>query len=274
MATQTVAQLVRLARPVIGVNAAITVQDPIQFNGNTLVVDGNNNVPVGWAPEDCNTGYPVGGNEDDVVGIRSSVGTGAIAKDLENISGFPTQIVANDPTITSATFQNFLDYTYNTLSLQPNVKTYPLDTPYNGIGPMLDGAGECDKTQLLNLGEPLRGGGAVVACQDYYPIVHGTGAGLYFAAGTRGQGILLVDGDLELVGGFEWTGLVIVRGKMKITGTGNKITGAILTEGVNLDEAGTIGGNAEIKFSKCAIENAMNGAAQPAPVSRGWTQVY
>ena len=95
-----------------------------------------------------------------------------------------------------------------------------------------------------------------------------------FASGTRGQGILLVDGDLELVGGFEWTGLILVRGQMKITGTGNKIKGAILTEGVDVLTAGGIGGNAEVTFSKCAIDRAVNGAAQPAPVSRGWAQLY
>ena len=274
MATQTVAQLVRLARPVIGVNAAVTVQDPIKFNGNSLNVDGFNELPVGWNGGDCPNDMPSGGNEDDVVGIRSSTGTGATNPDLNNIEGFPDKVVANDPTITSATFQNFLDYTYNTLSSQPNVKLLDLDTPYNGILPMLDGAGDCDKGQPFNFGEPWRGVGTVPACTDYYPVVHGTGGTTYFAAGNRGQGILLVDGDLELVGGFEWVGLIIVRGKMKITGTGNKITGAILTEGVALDEAGTIGGNAEIRFSRCAINNAMNGAAQPAPVSRGWTQMF
>ena len=274
MASQTVAQLVRLARPTIGVNAAVTVQDPIKFNGNSMNVDGYNSVPDGWGGGDCPNGMPAGGNEDDVVGIRSSTGTGATTPDLENISGFPTQVVANDPTITSETFQNFLDYTYNTLSSQPNVKVLDLDVPYNGVLPVLDGGGDCDKTQPLNFGEPWRGVGTVVACQDYYPIVHGTGATTYFAAGARGQGILLVDGNLDLVGGFEWAGLIIVRGQMKLTGTGNKITGAILTEGVAIDEAGTVGGNAEIRFSRCAIENAMNGAATPAPVSRGWSQMY
>lgn len=274
MAAQTVAQLVRLARPTIGVNAAVTVQDPIKFNGNSLSVDGYNGVPVGWNAGDCASGYPAAGNEDDVVGIRSSTTTGASAKDLDNIAGFPAEVVEHDPTITSATFQNFLDYTYNTLASQPNAKNLILDTPYNGVAPVLDGGGDCDKATLLNFGEPLRGGGSVVPCQDYYPVVHGTAASTKFASGTRGQGILLVDGDLELVGGFEWTGLILVRGQMKITGTGNKITGAILTEGVNIDEAGTIGGNADIRFSRCAIENAMNGAAQPAPVSRGWAQMY
>ena len=274
MASQTVAQLVRLARPTIGVNAAITVQDPIKFNGHALDVNGYNDLPTGWGGADCPNDMPSAGNEDDVVGIRSSTGTGATTPDLNHIDGFPTKVVANDPTITSATFQNFLDYTYNTLSAQPNVKVLDLDTPYNDIAPVLDGAGDCDKAQPFNFGEPWRGVGSVPACADYYPIVHGTGATTYFAAGNRGQGILLVDGDLELVGDFEWAGLIIVRGQMKITGNGNKLTGAILTEGVAIDEAGTIGGNADITFSRCAINNAMNGAAQPAPVSRGWSQMF
>jgi len=119
---------------------------------------------------------------------------------------------------------------------------------------------------------PIRPG--VAGCYGYFPIVHGTGSQLKFASGTRGQGILLVDGDLELVGGFEWTGLIIVRGQMKVTGTGNKISGAILTEGVDINTSGSIGGNAEVHFSKCAIDRAVNGAAQPAPVSRGWAQIY
>ncbi|HEX9895028.1 MAG TPA: hypothetical protein VGA78_13945 [Gemmatimonadales bacterium] len=274
MATHTVAQLVRLVRPTFSVNAAITVQDPIQFNGNALDVSGYNAKPEGWAEADCPVGYPAPGNSDDLVGIRSSGETGASGADLKHVAGFPTKQVTYDPTVTSATFQNFLDFTFNNLTSQPNVKTLDLVTPYNGVQPVLDGAGACDKTQPLNFGEPWRGVGSVAACQTFYPTVHGTGAETQFAAGNRGQGILLVEGDLVLVGGFEWAGLILVRGQMKITGTGNKITGAVLTEGVNIDEAGTIGGNAEINYSRCAIENAMNGAAVPAPVSRGWSQIY
>jgi hypothetical protein len=154
------------------------------------------------------------------------------------------------------------------------VKVFPNDTPYNGVGPVIDASSVCDKTAPFNLGEPRRDAGYVSQCTGYFPIVHGTASRLYFAAGTRGQGILLVDGDLELVGGFEWVGLIIVRGQMKVTGTGNKITGAILTEGVDVATAGGIGGDAEVHFSKCAIDRAVNGAAQPAPVSRGWAQLY
>src|SRR5262245_15531792 len=52
LATQTLAQMVRLAKPTVGVNAAVTVQDPIKFNGNSFNVDGHNSYPVGWGASD------------------------------------------------------------------------------------------------------------------------------------------------------------------------------------------------------------------------------
>lgn len=277
LATQTLAQLIRLAKPTIGVNAAVTVQDPIQFNGNSFEVDGFNQYPPGWGAGDCPTGQPDAGNSDDVVAIRSSTDTGMSPSDDDNVSGFPVDAVEDDPTITSDTFRDFLDYTYWTLAGQAGVKVFPLTTPYNGVGPVLDvteSPSVCDKPAALNLGEPRRGVGTTTECYNYFPVVHGTGAQLKFASGTRGQGILLVDGDFEIVGGFEWTGLIIVRGQMKVTGTGNKINGAILTESAAINTAGAIGGNAEVTYSKCAIDRAVNGAASPAPVSRGWAQLY
>jgi len=277
LASQTLAQLVRLAKPTVGVNAAVTVQDPIKFNGNAFEVNGFNTYPAGWGPSDCPSGQPDAGNSDDVVGVRSSTTTGMAKADENNIFGFPAKTVENDPTITSATFRDFLDYTYNTLAGQAGVKNLPNDTPYNGVAPVIDGTQSpavCNKTAPLNLGEPRRDVGSVTQCYGFFPVVHGTGAQLKFASGTRGQGILLVDGDLELVGGFEWTGLILIRGQMKVTGTGNKITGAVLSEGVDIATAGSVGGNAEVKYSKCAIDRAVNGAAAPMPVSRGWAQVY
>jgi hypothetical protein len=280
LGSQAVLQLIRIAKPTIGVNAAVTVQDPIKFNGNSFEVNGYNALPPNWTVGECPSGTPSPGNEDDLVGIRSATTVGASSKELQNIHGYPTKIVEYDPTITSETFRDFLDYTYNTLASQPGVKKFPLTTPYNGVGPVVDYSQSppvCDKNAPLNLGEPRRNPpvpGAVPECYRYFPIAHGTGAQLKFASNTRGQGILLVDGDLELVGGFEWTGLIIVRGQMKITGTGNKIFGAILTEGVDVASAGSIGGNAEVRYSACAIEHAVQGASSPRVLTRGWAQAY
>jgi cytoskeletal protein CcmA (bactofilin family) len=106
-------------------------------------------------------------------------------------------------------------------------------------------------------------------------VAHGTGSSTQFASGTRGQGTLLVDGDLELAGGFEWVGLIIVRGKLKINGNGNKITGAILAEGFDLLTAGAVSGNVDVVYSDCAIQKAVGGATLARPLyQRSWAQTY
>jgi hypothetical protein len=268
----TLTQMYRIAKPTIGVNAAITVSDPVKFNGNSFEVSGINSRPPQWGVGEC--AALDAGNSDDVVGVRSATGTGVGSNDLDNVFGFPAKHVPNDPSITSATFNDFLDYTFATLGSQPGVKVLPLTTPYNGVAPIAVG-GVCDKNVLLNFGEPFRVS-SVVPCQSYFPVVRGTGSQTKFAAGSRGQGTLLIEGNLEIVGGFEWTGLIIVRNQIKITGTGNKIYGALLAEGADVDtDNGSVGGNVEVHYSQCAIEKAVAGAAQARPLGqRGWSQVY
>lgn len=269
-------QILRLTKPTISVNAAITVQDPLQLNGNAFAITGINGLPDQWSPSECDPLDPSG--VDDVVGVRSSTSTGVQSQDYDNVFGFPARDAPNDPSITSATFQNFLDYTFNTLAAQPGVKVLPLSSTYNGVAPVVDGTGACDRAQLLNFGEPWRDpptAGAVAACEGYFPVVHGTGSVTSFAAGNRGQGTLLVDGDLKLTGGFEWAGLIIVRGELQISGTGNKVSGAILAEGASVTSSGAVSGDVDITYSACAIEKAIGGATLAQPLhQRSWAQVY
>ena len=273
-----VAQMFRIVKPTIGVNAAVTVMDPLNLNGNAFLISGINTLPAQWGVAEC----PAidAGNSDDVVGIRSAAGSGVSPSDLNNLDGYPAKYVDNDPSITNATFQNYLDYTFTTLAAQPGAKILPDNTPYNGVAPTLDPTTvppSCGKADLLNLGEPFRLPtlGVVPQCYGYFPVVHSTGAQLKFAAGNRGQGTLLVDGDMELSGGFEWDGLIIVKGAIKINGNGNKLTGAVFAQGVNLLTAGAVSGNVEIKYSQCAVTKAIGGATLAAPLGqRGYTQLY
>lgn len=270
LAERTVAGFMRLARPTLSVNAAVTVTDPIQFNGNAFSVAGVNGNPPGW--NDCDPTRA--DNLDDVVGIRSSTGTGVGSSDLDNVTGSPVPYVDNDPTITSQTFQDYLDYTYETLAAQDDVKPLPNSTPYM-FTPMVEvtDVTKCDRDFALNMGEPRRAPLAYVApCIGYFPVVHGTASRTKMAAGSRGQGTLLVDGDLELNGGFEWSGIILVRGSIKIAGTGNKIWGALLSESITEDNS--IGGNVDITFSACAIQKAVQGASLPVPLrTRSWVSV-
>jgi hypothetical protein len=277
LAQLSVVQFFRLAKPSIDANAAVTVSEPVKFNGNSFEVSGFNANPPQWGVGECDALDP--GNSDDVVGVRSATGTGVGTNDLDNVFGYPAAHVPNDASITSATFNDFLDYTFATLGSQPGVKVLPNTTPYNGVGPVLDvSTSTCDKTAALNFGEPYRPPttGVITQCTGYFPVVRGTGSQTKFAAGARGQGILLIEGDLEMVGGFEWVGLIIVRNQIKISGTGNKIYGALLAEGADVDtDNGSVGGNVEIHYSNCAIEKAVFGAAAARPLGqRGWSQTY
>jgi hypothetical protein len=279
LAELTAAQFFRLVKPTIGVNAAITVQDPLTLNGNAYSISGFNSLPPDWGPAECPALDP--GNSDDVVGIRSAVGTGVMPADWDNVVGFPARDAPNDPTITSDTFRNFLDLSYSTLAAEPGVKVLAATTPYTGIGPVATGAttpASCDRASPLNLGEPARQpalGAAVPECYGYFPVVRGTGTVTRFATDSRGQGTLLIDGDLEVNGRFTWVGLVIVKGRLKISGNRNRIVGAVLAEGLHYSTGATINGNVEIDYSQCAIERAVGGATVARPLGqRSWLHLY
>jgi hypothetical protein len=82
-------------------------------------------------------------------------------------------------------------------------------------------------------------------------------------AGATGYGVLIVDGDLDIHGGMQFYGLILVRGVVKFTGGGSdktNIYGAVLAGEESIDDT-KIGGSAVIQFDRCALVN--NSA--PAP---------
>lgn len=83
-----------------------------------------------------------------------------------------------------------------------------------------------------------------------------------------GYGILAVDGDLEMGGGFNWYGLVLCTGTLTFNGGGSgvNIYGAVLAE-----QTVTINGGVDIRYDSCYIQEALQ--AVSAQVSR-WRQVY
>jgi Tfp pilus assembly protein PilX len=73
---------------------------------------------------------------------------------------------------------------------------------------------------------------------------------------TSGCGILLVDGDLEVNGGFAWHGIVLVTGTVTYLGGGDKhVTGGIMAGASLNGELDTVGGNANIVYCSSAINN-------------------
>ena len=91
-----------------------------------------------------------------------------------------------------------------------------------------------------------------------------------------GQGILLIDGDLNLGGNLQWYGVMIVQGAMKAAGGGKvgaNVWGIALIRG-GLDET-KINGNINFQYSKCGLTQALNGTSAVAVSrSRAWSQLY
>lgn len=92
-------------------------------------------------------------------------------------------------------------------------------------------------------------------CNDSY-IVHIDTQDTYvrLTGDTTGCGALLVEGDLDVHGGFSWYGAILVSGRIIYTGGGDKqVTGTILSEGsADID---VVGGNANIVYCSSAVNN-------------------
>ncbi|HUL21656.1 MAG TPA: hypothetical protein VLZ10_09385, partial [Thermodesulfobacteriota bacterium] len=87
----------------------------------------------------------------------------------------------------------------------------------------------------------------------------------------RGAGILLVEGNLEINGGFKWYGVILVTGAVGYTGSGQRIvTGGIMagehaTMGTNIDE------NTSIIYCS-AVSKRLKEIIPPLKISR-WREI-
>ena len=83
-----------------------------------------------------------------------------------------------------------------------------------------------------------------------------------------------MEGDLDVSGGFEFYGPVIVKGHLKTTGTGGHFNGGVMAANVDLEQDELLG-NAVVHFSRCTINQALNAAGMPV-VARGrsWVQLF
>lgn len=70
-----------------------------------------------------------------------------------------------------------------------------------------------------------------------------------------GYGLLLVEGDLTLGGGFEWNGLILVSGTLTLNGggAGINIRGAVLA-----NQTADINGSVDVRYASCHLFNFSN----------------
>jgi hypothetical protein len=118
-------------------------------------------------------------------------------------------------------------------------------------------------------------GGTALGTPETPQISHFTGSLLVGAtANVSGGGILIVDGDLDVEGGFDFAGLILVRGRLLVgmapflTSPGGRATiyGSVWTQSLELG----VGGSALVDYSTqaLALATAVAGSeAQPAPLA-------
>jgi hypothetical protein len=258
-ARQRVGAFVKLKLLDMDIQAALTTRGPTRVGGSAQI-EGHDADPTGW------TGCPA---DSDLAGIRlpdtSDLDLQGSCSDGSCIDGVPS--VQPDPAVSDSTFFEYGDTDWDGLVSMAN-KSLPPGT-YTGVGPTFDGVGACDRAAIRNWGDPLT---PASTCGGYFPIMYSSGN--VNISGGSGQGILLVEGDLSVQGGFEFFGIIIVKQSLKTTGTGGHFNGSVMAANVDLDQ-NTVLGNAIINYSGCAVQRALTAAGSGALLrSRGWLYSY
>ena len=112
-----------------------------------------------------------------------------------------------DSTIVDSTFTTFGDMTWAELTALASAEgkdVSSLRPTINNTQPDTTASGACNEATLTNWGDTL----PTAPCGAYFPLIYVNG-NITIQSGGIGQGILLVDGDLDLRGNFLFYGLIV-----------------------------------------------------------------
>ncbi len=256
-ARQRIGLITRIAPIDFGIHASLTTQGGVSLSGNADV-NGADQVPTGWASCD-----PPGATQPGIRDNGSNVSTSGNG----SVQGNPP--VVNDPTINNNSFTTFGGATYAQLAARA---TITLGSGTYKTNPALNGAGQCNQANLLNWGDGMN---PAAPCGNYFPIIHIAGSATL--NGDQGQGILLVDGDLNVQGSYQFFGIVIIQGDLKTSGGGSTdahFWGGVMAQNADLSVQ-NLSGKATLNYSSCSILSALQATS---PISmmrqRGWVQLY
>jgi hypothetical protein len=254
---------VRIAYPSINPKGAITAAGNVKMQGSALV-DGDDANPTGWT--NC--------------GATLSATVPAITVPPGNTVTYTSGNIASTPAVSydataadSNTYVRYGSESWNSLTANADIKLsggvfgsdiFPVGT-----------ATTCDKSGNANWGEPFRVLGSIAGCYGYFPIIYSQSS-LHLNGDGYGQGILLVNGDFEINGKFEFYGIIVVRDDiLKSNGTA-KIQGAVFAANMTLtDPLSWMTGNQDVFYSNCAVQSALAGSAiLVRTTQRHWAQIF
>lgn len=263
-ATRRINNVIRIAIPSFNPRGALTVRGGVTVQGSSQV-NGNDSLPPQWKNQAVcpppGAGMPGIAAPDTAAVCDGNCGSSPKGR----IIGNPPKV--SDPlTSDSLTYFKYGDQTWSSLVQHADVKLpggnyKPAATVVNG---------QCDRSNTLNWGDVSR----ATVCADYFPIIYVDGD-VKLASNASGQGILLVNGSVTLVGGFEFNGIVIARNDVNSAGNGNKVSGAVFAANTSIQDNSGMNGNSTIQYSSCAVTRATQGSAGVMRAKqRGWAELF
>jgi hypothetical protein len=215
------------------------VQSPIVSQGDVVVGEPARIVADSSAPEDCPA----------APSTVLALGPDATLRD-EGMRDTSVRITAaRVPEAGSAeTFDRFGAESWSTLADKADVRL-AADTALTPRAPLREGCG------VARAVDDWSDRTAADGCDIAPPIVLAAGD-LTIPSGA-GTGLLLVQGRLRITGPFLFTGVIVARGGVEITGDGAEVTGSILaarlttTSGVTPNASLVVNGHAIVRASSC-----------------------
>jgi hypothetical protein len=259
LATRTLGQLIRLVQPEISVKAGLTALGNVTITGGAEVT-GRDSVPPLWAQQ-----LVACPDTASQTGVRYNNGS-LTTNGQGTVHGEPPSQL--DSTLNASQMRSDFDK-LKALATLTLASANPAATApaYTGNPP------KCNKAVETNWGEPLL---KTDPCFNYFPIIYHNGD--LKLQGGRGQGVLLVEGDLTATGGMVFYGPVYVTGTLSTSGNsgqGAKFFGGVIAGNVALDDLTKLAGGALVSYSSCAIKRALQGSATPSVLAeRSWAQLY
>jgi hypothetical protein len=249
--TRVLGLLTREMRVYFPTDRAMQLYRGAKVQGSALI-SGQDTFPPGPQWSDC-----------DDTGLQNSVVTRDTT--LVKTIGNAAQIIGpmrQEPGLGFNDFTNYGGVTYDQLA---DMATWTLPDGAHPDPTPSGTATTCNTSDPENWSEP---GTAVLGCKDYFPIIHVLGD-LMITSNGRGQGILLVDGDIVINGTFEFWGITITKRGIKTAGNGGHLNGTVMAmDSLSLDN-NIATGNSVVELSSCAVKRASSnipGFNRAAPV--------
>jgi len=244
-ATRRVGLIAKLFSAQIDPPAALTTQGELRIGGSSEIL-GNDQIPGAWSD------YCDASDLEDKAGIMiDDLDNITTAGNAYDVDGVPP--ADEDPSITPESLLDFGGMTFADLASVADIE-FGYTATITGVAPdsVSGGDGWICRPGDFNWGAPLDPGSI---CGTRFPIIYAKNS-LHISSSAAGQGILLVENDLTITGGFQFFGPVIVKGTLSTTGTGGHIQGAVIAANVDLDTS-TVLGNALVQYSGCSITRAV-----------------